>query len=325
MATTPRKKVTVQYRKLEDFGGAFAGSKLQSVLVSCMSHAISGVTVGDNPACRKFKAEDYGTLILNTYDAQKAYFFGEIVRFDPGAKLQLIETATHQKSYDLKQANAPAGHEPIKGILYFMIVEDHVMIIESDVSTARAEKYLSWLASELTKVLPSGTHVILLADLQLDGAAAQLSNVEKIVIKPQPIMTPSAAIPETEEGIVGSTLHGVAQTDALEVLKAAGMDAAVIQSMVADNTQFEVTVQIRFKGQRRIKSLSKNETSRLLRNLPEDELTLVGPGGRQRNGKIEKLSYVANVLQQDSLLLPSDVLRALNEAYQHFKSNGYID
>jgi hypothetical protein len=168
----------------------------------------------------------------------------------------------------------------------------------------------------------------LLAELTAAGGAMQLSKVDEVVFKPKPFQ-PQGKDFQGEDQMVPTTetaTRGVAETNALEVLKAAGMDEADIQKFASDDTQIEVTLQIRFKGQRRRRqSLTIEDTNRLLRNIPDDELTLKGPGGRQKDGKIEKLAYPANVETTGSLLVTADVARALYEGYKSFVSNGYIE
>lgn len=206
-----------------------------------------------------------------------------------------------------------------------MAIGSHVVIIENDVSSARAERYLSWLLGDLTSIITKGAHVILVAELTASGGSMQLSQVDEVVFKPRPyspILTEEFIDPT---GTVGTTTREVADTNTLGVLRAAGLDDADIQRLAEKNTQLEVTLQIKFKGQRRRQSLSIDDTNRLLRNIPDDELTLKGPGGRQKNGKIEKLAYAANVELIGSLLNTKDVARALYEGYKHFLNNGYID
>jgi hypothetical protein len=328
MATITRKKVTVQYRKLDDIAQAFNGKTLQQVMSDCMKKPRDSGLVGDEPTARHYKDDGYGTLVLNLYDDKSEFFFGELVRFEPGADLPLLQMGTGVKAYNLTQAKAPQGHEPLRGTLYFMAVGNHVVLVESDVSSARAERYLSWLLSDATSTLAQGTHVILLAELTAGGGAMQLSKVEEVVFKPRPFQRQGHEQPTTDETVptTETEMRGVAETNALEVLKAAGMDEADIQKFAANDTQIEVTLQIRFKGERRRRrSLTIEDTNRLLRNIPDDELTLKGPGGRQKNGKIEKLAYPANVETMGSLLVTADVARALYEGYKSFVSNGYIE
>ncbi|OYU50087.1 MAG: hypothetical protein CFE31_00535 [Rhizobiales bacterium PAR1] len=328
MSVIARKKVTVQYRKLDDIAGSFGTQTLQQAISACLKQPHGSGILGDNPAQRQYNDNGYGTLVLNYIDDKSEYFFGELVRFEPGADLPLLQLSTGVKAYNLTQAKPPDGHEPLRGVLYFMAVGNHVVLIEADVSSSRAERYLSWLLSEATATVPKGTHVILLAELTASGGAMQLSQVEEVVFKPKPFVPEGAdqLLPDQHLPTVETATRGVAETNALEVLKAAGMDEADIQKFAANDTQIEVTLQIRFKGQRRKRqSLTIDDTNRLLRNIPDDELTLKGPGGRQKNGKIEKLAYPANVETLGSLLKTADVARALYEGYKSFVSNGYVD
>jgi hypothetical protein len=198
------------------------------------------------------------------------------------------------------------------------------MVLESDVATGRAEKYLSWLLGEATDAVAKGTHVILVAELSAQAGTTQLSQVEQVIFKPRPVASADPGEP-VDSVTVGATSRDVSETNTLEVLRAAGMDDTDIQNLVKADTKIEVTLQIRFKGHRRRKPLGIDDANRLLRNLPEDQVTLIGPGGRQKEGKIVKLAYPANVEMVGSLLKPTDVARALHEGYKYFVSNGYID
>lgn len=322
-----RKKVRVQYRKFADPAGAFKGKTLQAALTEAMLTKCGAGTIGEAVSARQCEIDTaYGTIVLNTIKPEVEFFFGELIRFDPGADLPLIQVGSNLKSYNLAQAKAPDGHEPLRGVLYFMAMGDHVVLLESEVSTSRAEGYLSWLLGPTSKVVADGAHVILDAELSAEAGGSGLSDIDEIVIRPRPF----AAEPISDGGVVEETTvssqrHDVSQGSTLEVLRAAGMDDTDIQKIVGDSVSIEVTLQIRFKDSRRRKSLVREDARRLLRNIPDDDMVLTGRGGRQKNGKIVKLTYPANVQTTGSLLVTSDVARALNEAFKYFVSNGYID
>jgi hypothetical protein len=325
MAGNGRKKVSVQYRKLDDVTGGFGACTLQSALSTCLNQKSEESTMADSVVSRQYEHDKaYGTIVLNYVLEEKPFFFGEIVRYEPGADLPLLQIGTHVKAYNLTQAKAPHGHEPIRGILYFMAIGNHVLILESDVSASRAELYLSWLLGQATSSIAKGTHVMLAAELSAQAGGAQLSQVEEVVFKPRPV-TSAEPILESAPVTVGATSRDVSETNTLEVLRAAGMDDTDIQRLCQADTQIEVTLQIKFKGQRRRKQLGIDDANRLLRNVPEDQITLIGPGGRQKEGRILKLAYPANVETVGSLLHTKDVTRALHEAYKYFVSNGFID
>ncbi|MCZ8079099.1 MAG: hypothetical protein O9289_06065 [Rhodobacteraceae bacterium] len=330
MAAAPRKRVNVQYRKLDDITGGFGGTSLQDALTKCMQTMKAGQAIGANPVVRVLQLPDYGNLVLNLYHAPSSHFFGEIVRYEPGADLPLLQVSSGVSAYNLTQAKAPPGHEPLRGVLYFLAVKNHVALVEADLSPARAETYLTWLLKNQAGVVANDTHVVLLAELKSATGQLQLKEVEEVVFRPNPIVSTKQTAAPLQGGDgalqVASTSKDVAATNTWEVLKAAGMDDTDLTRLAEDNTKIEVTLQIRFMGGKRKKHpISIADTNRLLRNIPEDELVLKGPTGRQKSGSIEKLTYPANVALKGSLLDPKDMARALLEGYNSFVANGYID
>lgn len=325
MATQGRKKVNIQYRKFDDNTTPIKSHTFQSILSESLRYTGTGGTISDSVTSRLFDRDSaYGTLVLNYIENNNAFFFGEIVRFEPGADLPLLKIGSNVKAYNLTQAKAPYGHEPIRGVLYFMAIGNHVMVLESDVSASRAETYLSWLLDDVTGCLTKGSHVILVAELSAQAGSVQLSEVEQVTVKPRAIV---AAEPQISVGspTVTKASRDVSEVNTMEVLKAAGMDDTDIQKLVESDTKIEVTLQIKFKGGHRRKPLGIDDANRLLRNMPEDQIVLNGPGGRQKEGRIVKLSYPANIELIGSLLDTQDVARALHESYKYFVSNGYID
>jgi len=320
-----RKKVTVQYRKLDDIGSRFGGRTLQDALTNSVKSISDGTVFGDVPRARHFDDPNYGTILLNTFHDEPFGFFGELVRFEPGADLPLLEVAPGARAYNLTQARAPDGHEPVRGLLYFMTYRNHMLVIEADMSTSRAERYLSWLLSEATNVLPAPLHVVLAAELSPDAATARLSRVDEVIFRPSPVRSPDP--PRTDEfvPVVRTTSREVEESNAFRVLRAAGMDDVDIRTLAQGETELEVTLQIKFRARGRRRPVGIEDANRLLRNVPEDQITLHGNGSRQKEGRIVKLSYAANVECVGSLLKPSDVRRALHEAFKYFVSNGYID
>ena len=186
---------------------------------------------------------------------------------------------------------------------------------------------MSWLLGPLCRVVRENCNVILDAELSAEAGSGGLDSIDQVVIRPKPV-----AMPEKHEGdlveseaAVGSARKDVSRGSTLEVLRAAGMSETDIQKMVEASTSIDVTLQIRFKEAGRRKALPGIDARRLLRNIPDDEMTLTGKGGRQKNGKIVKLTYPAFVAVSGSILATSDVRRALHEAYKYFMSNGLID
>lgn len=327
MATAPRRAVKIHYRKLDQtmFSSAV---NLQASLAACLMKANpKGVVLAKDPPSRHhIEAQEYGTLILNEFTSHKDYFRGELVRFEPGANLPLVDMAGGTSAYNLKQLKAPRGHAPLRGLLYFLVVGNDVMVLESDVSNKRLETYLSWLLSVANNTLAQPCHLMLLADHEIQdgdgGDGGHLNEIEKIVLKPKPVEGPPLVPAYGGETKVSSM--AVAETDTWQVLRAAGLDDADLNSILEGATSLEVILQLRFKSGRRRKTVGAEDINRLLRNTPDDELTLFGPDGKESKGRLVKLNHPAHILLKDSLMDPDDVARALAEAYAYFLNNGYI-
>jgi hypothetical protein len=326
MTTPRRKRIKVQYRKLSDLTGGFGGKSLEDALRAAMQHTGSAGILGLVPGARVCDVLlEYGTMVMSWFDGSKVGFLGEIVRYEPGSPVPLVNTATSGPAFNLTQAKPPQDHEAMRGVLYMLVIGDHAMIIEQDMNTARLELYLTWLLAQATQIIQPNAHVVLAAELSVaSGASIQLSEVEQVTFKPKPVTQETLKHRQTEGG-KASTRRGVAEHNTLEVLKAAGMDETDIQALANSDTQIQVTLQIKFKGDWRKKPVGMDDANRLLRNLPEDQFTLSGPGGTQRLNHIVKLTHPANIEVDGAHLNPVDVARALYEAYEVFKNNGYLD
>ena len=325
MAVAPRKKVAVQYRKLDDLIGAFAPYTLQRALSKALMVNGSPTSIGSSVSQRHYDIDkSYGIMGLNYYHDTEDYLFGKIVRFEPGADMPLLAMGANPAVYNLTQSKAPAGHEPIRGILYFMAIENHVSLLEMDVGANRGETYLSWLLGEKSNVLAASTQVVLAANLSARAGGKQLTEIREVVFRPRPVADADVT-PTTQDVVVGAKSREVSEANTLAVLKAAGMGEADIQEMAKGSGSIEVVLQIKFKDSRRRKNVGIEQANRLLRNLPDDQVTLIGPGGRQTDGRIVKLVYPAHIETTGSLLNTNDVARALHEAYNYFLTNGLIE
>jgi hypothetical protein len=111
---------------------------------------------------------------------------------------------------------------------------------------------------------------------------------------------------------------------AMNVLKAVFNNEADVQKFlesIPQDADLEVSVHIGYKTKKR--RVTRAPMQQALRNLPDGEITAIGRHGKMSEGDI-RLSYPANILKLNSLLNPTDVERALLQAYDHFLQNGKI-
>lgn len=328
MISRVSKKVSVQYRKLDDVSHAFGKKTLQTAISECLKEPSGIGTIGDDPSARQQIEDGYGILVLNYIIDREDYFFGELVRFEPGASLPLLETKNGTKSYNLKQAQAPEGTEPLRGILHFMAIRNHVMVIESDVKTTRAEQYFQWILSNKTEVIKKNSKVILIGGLTLSDKSKSLREVDEIRLKPKPLSANEIYADAPELPLTSTSLKtkDVEKSNTRRVLLAAGFEDVSIDELMDDGRSIEISLQIKIKGTRTKRGgLSPDETNRLIRNIDEEDLELIGPDGAHSGGKIQRLSHKAYVATVGSLLDTKDVIRVLYEGYKRYLEDGYID
>ena len=321
-----RKRVQIQYRKLDDPERYFGQMSLQAAIEQALSAVRNGGPMRDH-VDRRAQDEDpvYGTVVLNEKDEAPTHFFGELVRFEKGAQLALLSMGGGGRTYDLVQAQAPENHEPLKGVLYFMVTGNHVMFIPGEISSGRLERYLRWLLSRAANVITQSAGVVLAAEIEVAEGAVPLPLIERVAYSPQPFRPGDFDQNGMQLGpIAGTERQEVSTQRTVQVLRAAGADETDIQRLISEKTDVEVTLEISFKTGWKRKAIDMGAVGRLFRNVEPDELTLSGPQGARMQGNLVRLSYQAEVLTVGSLLDWRDAARKLYEAYTHFVQKGHI-
>jgi hypothetical protein len=318
-----RKSVTIQYRRLDDEQRFFGNYSLQGALNEAMRTDVEGRKVGGHTENRTNHEDDeYGAVALNLFHNPDEFFFGELVRFEEGAKLPLLFKESEGGFYNLSSATAPSGHEALKGILYFLVVGNDMTLIPGDISPARLERYIRWLLTRKTNLLSKSAGVVLASQIKLESVDRELPPVSSVTVHPDALRRSTFDQGELTGG--GGTQHGVGRMRVLDVLCAAGMDEADVQKLVQGETELDVTIQIKFKEGRFKKSVNGDKIGRLFRNADLDDVVFHGKGGDFSHRKLVRLAYPANILKSGPHLDTDDVGRALLEAYSYFRKNGYI-
>jgi hypothetical protein len=321
-----RKRVQVQYRRLDDPEGYFGNRTLQTALEQALGSARNGGVIRDHAEGRA-QDEDptYGTLVLNKIDETETHFFGESVRFEKGAQLPLLSMAGHGSIYNLVQADAPRDHEPLKGVLYFIVLGNHVLFIAGEIASSRLEKYLRWLLSVAAEVITPSAGVVLAAEIEFLEHQTPAPLIERVAYTPPPFRPAEFDQSGIELGArTGKERQEIASQRTLQVLRAAGTDEADIQRLMSEKTDVELTLEISFKTGRKNKAIDLGTVGRMFRNIEPEELTFKGPRGTHIHGNLVKLSYPTEVLTVGTLLEWRDAARKLHEAYSHFITSGHL-
>lgn len=349
MAT--RKPVTIHYRRFSD-NALIKGLSLEDGVRSAMAIQENGIRLADRYSLRIFENGD-DNLFANVYhdglDSGDSLVFGDILHFTKGHLQALFDAGQRDvASASVEQMRAPERKEYIHSIMYWMIKDDHVFVIQStSLRTEALENYLGWLLSTKTQVAPTPSSIVLAS--QFDGAAVggDLNDIQELIIggvaTPPPIEAkdhPPAAQPVTDTEVKGkidtaATTGWQQAREILSTLLGGSANVDKIMDAVPEGADLSVEVHIGYKTRKRAVSregLKSLETG--LRNLPDSQLQVRARDGvKTADGSI-RLHHPASIQFHEvqdgdekrpgSLLDPTDVLRAMKEAHAVFVANGKI-
>lgn len=344
-----RKPVTIHYRKFN------RPAAIQHHLEALVRRAMS--TVGDGGVeiksryLARLRTVGNDNFFINTYSdgagTSTPLVFGDILHFTKGHLQALCRTADDTAaSVPVQQMQAPEQSEYVHSQMFWMLKGDHAFVVQSmSLRTAEFEQYLEWLLKARTSNLNSEHSVILDAKFDAEAVGGDLGDIQEIVVGG--IAAPAPTVPDveiveqerevTQRGEVGTgrkTGWATARTILRELL---GGDANVDSLMRAVPADAELNVQVHIGYQtkkRKIDRVALRQLETGLRHLPDSQLQVTSKGARMAADGTIRLHHNASVRlvrAQDgenqvigSLLDPTDVLRAMVEAYSNFVANGKI-
>jgi hypothetical protein len=342
-----RKPVTIHYRKFSPTP-ALNRTLEQLVRAAMDTTSISGQVI-KNRYLERLNTIGSDNYFINTYhDGHGAtpLVFGDILHFTKGHLQALCKTADHDvASVPVQQMKAPEQSEYVHSQMFWMVKDDHAFVVQSlSLRTPEFEQYLDWLLKKKTTHLPVIHPVILTAKFDEDVVGGDLGDIQEIIVGG--VASAPATIPdEGTQQITEVTQHSRIDTGrsagintAMDVLRALlGGDANVASLMKAVPVDAELSVQVHIGYQtkkRKVDRVALRQLETGLRNLPDSQLAVKSKGARVASDGTIRLHHNASVrliktqLGESqiigSLLDPTDVLRAMIEAYTNFVANGKI-
>lgn len=342
-----RKPVTIHYRKFSP------ASRLNRTLEQLVRAAMdttspNGQTI-KNRYLERLNTTGSDNYFINTYHdghGATSLVFGDILHFTKGHLQALCKTADQDAaSVPVQQIVAPAQSEYVHSQMFWMVKDDHAFVVQSlSLKTPEFEQYLDWLLKKKTTHLPAIHQVILTAKFDEAAVGGDLGDIQEIIVGG--VASSPATVPdEGTEQVTEVTQHSRIDTGrsagistAWEVLRALlGGDANVesLMKAVPDDAELNVQVHIGYQTKKRkVDRIALRQLETGLRHLPDSQLAVKSKGARIATDGTIRLHHNASVklikTQLDesqtigSLLDPTDVLRAMIEAYTNFVANGKI-
>ncbi|WP_188910759.1 hypothetical protein [Salinarimonas ramus] len=312
------REVQIPYLRSRLVDGSLNAVNLEQAIRQSLARQSAGTQFGQDASLRASNAAgDYGTLVLNDYNPLSRGIFLEFVRFAPGSQIPLIETRRIGQRFSLSNANTPDGHDLIKGYAYATVIEDHILSLSRDFSQPKLELYVEDFLSSITRQSSSDLKVHFLPEIDVEG----LPEVGEVVFRPRSRVVPRTQSTETSS-IGPSTI--TAGAIAWDVLRAACFTDSVLDRLQLQGIDFDVKLEVVFKQGRSRQEVQRADISELLREVPDEGITLKSHLGNERKGRIRRISYPAIVETVGDLFDRNSAASALMDAYRHFRRGGFI-
>lgn len=342
-----RKPVTIHYRKFNR--SPEIKNSLEQLVRGAMDFVDGGVAIKSRYLSRlnTLGSDNY---FINTYSdgaTETPLVFGDILHFTKNHLQALCKTADQNAAaVPVQQMKAPEQSEYVHSQMFWMIKDDHAFVVQSmSLRTAEFEQYLDWLLKHKTKKLPGNYPVILDARFDDEAIGGDLNDIQEIIIGGVATAPETTAEDEEEGQVVEVTQNAQIDTkgttdwaaarNILGVLLGGDANVATLMKAVPPDAELNVQVHIGYKTKKRkVSRVALQQLETGLRNLPDSQLQVKAKGARVATDGTVRLHHNASVKlikMQDgdsqiigSLLDPSDVLRAMVEAYSNFVANGKI-
>lgn len=320
------RPVNIQYRRFEPIGSG--SPNLHQNIQSALSELIDRKQRRNSPKLRMIEIEDKGHAVLNRIDEFKNWTFGELALFNPGQGVPVIIDSEDASVLDLKQMSLQSGQHLIKGIIYYISCDEHVVFIQPpNVSVGILKAYFEWLLCANGPRLPKPLRLEALVEASGENAP----KVRSIGIRARSTLDePGEAVMRVESykevKEAGKATSG-STSMALDMARAAGMSSENLQLLASLADGGELVADLRLKLVKDGKQIKfdRVKASDLLTDQENDTISLYGENGKFK-GELTRLRYVgAQVQTTGDFLDPDDSRRALIEAYNFFRSNAHID
>ena len=334
MANGKSKKVITRYRRIENPPFRSNSITLQEAITEAMHHEIGGFKIRDNYKLRE-RAElvqTTDTYVLANPEINDRFFFCELARFEKGANIPLCWGSPDSPGALIIGQQRPAeGREALLGVMQFLVVGNHVILIESgSLKTGRLEEYLTWLLKSKVGSIPSDSQLNLNTELELQSDDEEdFSEIKEISILPMPLKATEGR--STESGITGriDSRDFTKPEVARNILSILGNTEAEIDSFLSEvpsGGDVELRLSLYFKKGRNRGGANPTTASarNLFRNIENEDIALKNSSGKVV-GRMVALSREAQVKLNGSIIDYQDAVRTLWESYEHWIESGKIE
>lgn len=329
------KQALVQYRYLNRDGFPAAES-LKELLVDCMRSQRGGRLIGGFIGNRRFDLDQDGRITLLNRITEQAhwdepFFAGQLTYFERGANVPAIlgNPDDDVNELDLGQFTLDPNASMIHGILYFVVVGDHVGLIESTgLRGARLERFLTQLLTHADR-LPVGDTVILNARIVGEGGR-KVTQAREVQVAAKKSMRSDVAPGEIAPQIIEQDVQkerraGQSVVRVLEALDWTPDDIGRLMAEVPPGGWLEGFFRFFIKSkQARRQTIKRATLDEAFRNVDPKDIKFSSPGMSEKDGNV-KLTSPRGVETVGSLFHPTSAVEQIEAALREWALSGKID
>jgi hypothetical protein len=183
----------VHYRRF-DFGEAdLKGASLESLCRTPLGETdASEATLWERAQDRLFDLADVSArqILLNKVADLSSAVFGEMCLVQSGdlqalldlkaSKVRLSKITTAE-IFNLDERTAPAGSQFIRGMAYWLAIENHIFLVKTQSMTVdHVHAYLDWLLKKRTSTIAEGIAFSLRAELDRSQVAGDIGEISRL-------------------------------------------------------------------------------------------------------------------------------------------------
>lgn len=304
----------------------------------------NGLTLWERAAGRAFQFVDPEPkqILLNKVADLQSAVFGELclvqskdlqALIDMTATKKQLSDLTTAEIYDLSEKEAPKGSQFIRGLLYWIVIGDHVFFVKLQGMTADLmQDYLNWLLFSVPGASPP-SNIALKA--QFDPSVEKIGDVRSlrvsgksaahISVRPAPVEQEGRTT-RTVRQVKDAVIEAAMAIPVVEAIFGKAKTESLLESLSNDE-YLSVDASVKVRGKRTAESRAKlQELAGELAGMSDADVRIEGKDGTVSDGDAILRTRMPFTLPHEgsSILDFDNVSDQLQEVYSRFVKDGKI-
>jgi len=252
------------------------------------------------------------------------------------AKKHKLSSITLAEIYDLLESGAPDGTKYVRGLCYFLAVDDHFFFLRTQaMNENHIQAYIDWLFRTDPTIAPAGSSTVLEARIDPSISAKDVGDIKALRVSgpsfPQMAITPANETETKQRATTRKVADKFVQFEkafALAKTLLGETEATALAESLGPKERLVVDAQIKVKGTRTETSRAKlKELAKALDTVTEGKITVEGKDGKIIDKNLVlRTNMPFSIDQHGSNLLDFDnVADQLQKVYGRFVEDGLIE